>query len=240
MAVEGSTRSGWPPARYREAGAGFIVRRMSVAHDREAVFGEPMEARTWVRPFRREMFSTREVRLLGAGGSIARGTQQWVHVDASLRPVRAGAALLASFPPHEGGASVALPSFGPLSSEASTHRFEFDVWHAWMDPLDHVNHPAYLEFADEATSRVMHAAGLSPSCLRPLFESVTFRAGVRAGDRVLVQTRPVGYLEGGPLVLSHHVSVAQTLCAELLTIRCLEGGENQRLWRAFGLSERSP
>src|SRR5690606_5119242 len=57
VAVEGSTRCGWSPERYREAGIGFVVRTMTCVHDREAVFGEPVSARTWVSEFRRRLIN---------------------------------------------------------------------------------------------------------------------------------------------------------------------------------------
>ena len=128
----------------------------------EALYGEPLTARTWVRRFRREMLSTREVRLSSSRGKIASGTQEWVHMSKELAPTRASKELTAAFPviDVEGETPAVLPELEPL--DGPTHTLEFEAWFTWMDPLDHVNHPAYVDFCDEATSRVLAKAGLTP------------------------------------------------------------------------------
>ena len=40
LAVQGSAACGWPPHRYRAAGSAFVVRRMTVVHHREVLYGE--------------------------------------------------------------------------------------------------------------------------------------------------------------------------------------------------------
>ena len=42
--------------------------------------------------------------------------------------------------------------------EGMPFRFEVEAWWTWMDPLDHVNHPAYVDRCDEGISRRMAAA----------------------------------------------------------------------------------
>lgn len=223
VAVEGSTRAGWPPLRYRAQSVAFVMRTMTVVHHREALYGEPLLARTWVRRFRREMLSTREVRLDSDRGEIASGTQEWVHVNDSLKPVRAAESLTQAFPVHEveGDVPATLPPFEPL--EGGDHDFEFEAWWTWMDPLDHVNHPAYVDWCDEATSRIMAAEGLAPVQLRPVAERVTYSRGVVAGQRVRVSTRRIGRI-GEAVVLSHEVRADDHLCAKITTIRDLAEG----------------
>lgn len=218
VAVEASTRGGWSPARYRDEGAAFVMRHMTVTHAREPSYGEPMTGRTWVRRMRREMFSTREVRLVDAEGAVvSAGTQEWVHVDAQLAPTRASAALIDAFPIHDDDATVELPTH--TERPGPSFEFSFDAWFTWMDPLDHANHPAYVDFCDEAVSRRMAAVGLAPLTLRPVAERVTFRAGVRALDATLVRSHLAGVTEVGDAVFVHHVSVAGTRCADAVTVR---------------------
>jgi len=230
-AVEASTLAGWPPARYRQEGAAFIVRTMTVCHHREAEYGEQTRARTWVSRFRREMFSTRQLRLIGEAGLVAAATQEWVFVSADLSPMRAGRGLLDAFPVHVEDPSVVMPAFEAL--EGPTRRFSFDVWFTDMDPLDHVNHPAYLDFCDEAISRHMVTAGLSPVALSPVAETITFRAGAVALDQVTVETTPIGQTAEGFLVCKHRVMRGETVCADGRTVRKLAGADPQALVDAF-------
>jgi acyl-CoA thioesterase FadM len=246
-AVEASTLAGWPPQRYRAEQTAFIVRSMSVVHHREAEYGERIDVRTWVSRWRREMFTTREIRLVGESGPIASATQEWVHVSAStgLEPARGSRALLDSFPVHDGGPPVELPAFAPSRGSArgeaprtetrgTTARFELDCWWTWMDPLDHVNHPAYVDFCDEAISRRLAAAGIRPVELAPVAEKLTFRSGISAGERLVVELSPIGTTDAGALVLGQRVLAApDRLCADGIAIRRLAGGDSAPLVAAF-------
>lgn len=231
-AVEASTRAGWSPMRYRRAGTAFVVRSMVLVHHREARYGEPTRARTWVSRFRRETLSTRQVRLLGEDGPVASGTQEWVHVDAGLAMRRAPPELSAAFPLHEEGESVRLPEWEQLPG--ATRSFELTCWHTWMDPLSHVNHPVYVDWCDEGTSVVMAAGGLSPIALQPVAEKLTFRAGVTATERVTVESTRVGRTADGSLVLAHRIVRDDgTLCVDGYTIRRLAGGDTADLVAAW-------
>lgn len=235
-AVEGSTLAGWPPSRYREVGTGFVVRRMRVVHHREAVYGEHLTARTWVTTVKRGMLTTREVRLDADDGPVVSASTDWAHVSAALAPTRASDAMVAAFPvrastPDDGVVEVPAvvdPAGGPV------HRFSLRPWHTWMDPLGHANHPAYLDWCDEASSRVMAAAGLDPAALAPVAESVTFRAGARAGDYITVESRMKGRTGGGDVVVAHRVLLdGGSLAAEATTVRRLQGGPADALAAAW-------
>jgi len=232
-AVEASSRAGWPPQRYRTAGTAFVVRSMVVRHQREATYGEQTRGRTWVSRFRRDIFSTREVRLLGEdGATLAEGTQEWAHVSAELAPKRAGPELIAAFPVHDEGRHVTLPDWEELPG--ATTRFSFHAWYTWMDPLDHVNHPGYVDFCDEAISHVMAPAGLSPVALKPVAERAVFRAGVGAWERVTVESTRVGRTADGDLVLAHRILKEDgTPCADATTVRGLASGDPSPLVAAF-------
>jgi acyl-CoA thioesterase FadM len=61
-----------------------------------------------------------------------------------------------------------------------------------MDPLGHTNHPRYVDWADEALSRSLFAAGIDPTGLVPIAERVRFRAGARAIDTITVSGNRLG------------------------------------------------
>lgn len=236
VAVEASIQAGWGPLRYRQMGSAFIVRAMRMVHHREPAYGERLIGRTWVGRFRRDMLSTREVRIRSDEGPVASATQEWVHVDDRMRPCRAPADLIAAFPEHEEGGSVVWPEIE--AQPGGTHRFSFRVWHTWMDPLDHVNHPAYLDWCDEGTSLVMKMAGLTPVSLAPVAEKLTFRAGAVADERITVESRRVGTTAEGAVAIGHRIVKDDgTVCADGTTIRTLAGQDPAALVRAFDVSD---
>src|SRR5262249_11852845 len=126
-------------------------------------------------------------------------------------------ALLASFPAETHDEQVALPRFDRIEG-ARAHRFELACWHTWMDPLGHVNHPAYIDFADEATSRAMKSAGLDPVKLVPLAEEAGFRGGIVGGEDSAIEPRVIGAL-GDAVVLEHRIEANGTGRARVVAIR---------------------
>jgi acyl-CoA thioesterase FadM len=223
VAVEGSMACGWPPERYRAEGVSFIVRSMVVVHHREAIYGERLVGRTWPSRFRRGMFFRRECRVGAPAGPVASATQEWVHVTSSVELAKASDELVAAFAVEEHEPSVEMPSYDAHEPSGRAHRFELECWHTWMDPLGHVNHPAYVDWCDEATSRAMVEAGLDPVRLMPVAELAHFKAGVVAGDVVVVTTRVVGRTGSGDVVLEHRVAVGDRPCAKVVAIRRLAG-----------------
>ncbi len=232
VAVEGSTQAGWPPLRYRAEGIAFVVRTMTVEHHLEVLYGEPLRAQTWVRRFRRDTFSTREVRLSSDRGLVAKGTQEWVHVNHRLEPCRASRAFIDAFPIRtcEDDPSARMPE---STDEPGRERvFEFEAWFTWMDPLDHVNHPAYVDFCDEALAQVVAEAGIRPVDLRPRAETVTYSRGIIAPERIRVLTRRIGRTQHAT-VFEHRVLVGSTLCAKARTVRDMADGNHDALFAAF-------
>ena len=228
-AILGSSRRGWPPSRYRDEACAFVVRAMTAVHHRETRFGEPLAARTWISTFKRGVMSDRQVRLSAVGGGlVAAATQRWVHVRLpDLKPVRASADLERCFGvlAPEGEGDVRLPAFAPIEGGAG-HTFAFDAWHTWMDPHAHANHPAYVDWADEAVSRMIAARGADPQRLAPVAEEVAWRSGVLAPERVTVASRLVGRTEAGHAVLGHTFTGGDgRLCAEATTVRALADGD---------------
>lgn len=222
VAVAGSIEAGWPPARYRAERVSFVVRSMVVRHHREPVYGEALVGRTWPSHFRRGMFFRRECRLDAPAGSVADATQEWVHVTEDLTLARASDALVDAFPVEHHDAPVALPPFTPLERAAPEHAFELECWHTWMDPLGHANHPAYVDFADEAISRAMEEAGLDPVALAPVAEALTFRSGVRARERVRVAVSVAGTADDA-VAFAVTMSAGERLCAKGTLLRRMVG-----------------
>ncbi len=235
-AVIASTRVGWPPERYVQAGTGFVVYGMTVRHAREVVYGEPLQAETWVPSFARGILSRREVRLSGHLGPVAAATQRWVHVGASLKPTRASPELVGALTLEDRGEpELQLPGFEP--ADGPERAFAFEVWHTWMDPLGHVNHPAYVDFCDEATSRLLAKAGEDPVRLVPVAEQVDWKRGAVAGERVVVWTRAAGRSVDGDAVLLHRITGEgpdAPLYATATTVRRLLGAGGDAILRAVG------
>jgi acyl-CoA thioester hydrolase len=74
-AVAHSTANGWPPSRYNELGAGWVVRSHQITYLKPAFAGDELVIRTWVenmRPatsLRRYEICTREGDLLAAAAT---------------------------------------------------------------------------------------------------------------------------------------------------------------------------
>lgn len=205
VAVQASIRAGWPPERYTKRGAGFVVYGMTARHHRELPYGENLSAASWMRDFRRGILSTREVRLTGSHGPIAEATQRWVHVGEGFKPSRADPDLVAAFTLVDDlGPSVELPEVA-TACLGPERAFRFEVWHTWMDPLGHVNHPAYVDWCDEATCRALAARGVDPQLLVPVAERVDWKKGALAGDSILVLSRTLGWTGQDEAVLEHRI-----------------------------------
>ena len=212
-AVLGSSAFGWTPQRYAAAGAAFVVRTMTVHHHQPARFGDALTVDTWVSTMRREMFTTRELRVNGPRGAVVAATQGWVHVSTpELKPSRACAELVAALGVVDrGDPSVEIPAAPP--ADGPEDAFSFDTWYTWMDPLAHANHPAYVDWVDEALSHRMARAGLDPHRLTPVAETLTFRSGVVAPERVTVHTRLSGVV-GERAWIDARIEAGGRLCAE--------------------------
>lgn len=82
LAIEHSAAVGWPMARYRELGAGWVVRSHYVEYLRPAFAGELLGAHTWLHEFdqrtapRRYLFVRESDRQV-----VARAETRWVFVD---------------------------------------------------------------------------------------------------------------------------------------------------------------
>lgn len=224
LALRATVAAGWPPERYQEVGTAFVVHGLCGRHLREVRYGQRLRAQTWVQDFRRATLTRRQLRLLDEQGLVAEGVQQWVHTDAELRPVAARRELVEAFPcePERGAAP---PLEEPrVAVEDPGASFELEVWHTWMDPLAHLNHPTWLDLCDEGTMRRVAAAGGDPQALLPLAEELVFKRGAVAGQRLQVQTRAVGLGQGGAVLFEHEVLGPEGLCLRARTWRRMQAG----------------
>jgi acyl-CoA thioesterase FadM len=191
------------------------------------------------------MFSTREVRIVGDEGPLASARQEWVHVAATnltLEPARGSRALLDAFPAVAGPEGDVVPALPPIATKHDDHAphvFELESFYGWMDPLDHANHPAYVDWADEALCRALAAANVPPITLVPVAEEATFKSGVTAAERVRVETRVRGRTIDGDVVCDHAISAAGRACATVTTVRRLLDRDASELARAVGRAQRS-
>jgi acyl-CoA thioesterase FadM len=235
VALLGSTACGWPPSRYRADGIAFVVRAMTARHFREAHYGEQVTARTCISEFRRGLLITRQIELMGDGSPIAQATQEWAHVRLmgdGMRPARASEALQEAFQIDDRLSAATFPEFRE-ANHARTHDFHFPCWHTWMDPLAHANHPAYVDWCDEAISVAMAKAGLDPLALQPVAERVKWRSGVEAPAEVQVRTRVMGLTAEGDVVCEHRIAAGEDPSAIALTVRRMVDGRSEALLHAL-------
>lgn len=102
-AVDHSAALGWPGSRYRELGAGWVVRSHRITYLKPAYEGDRLEVLTWVAGMKTATSLRKyEIRKDG-GGRIAVAETDWAFIDyASERPLRVPPEVRASFPVSAG------------------------------------------------------------------------------------------------------------------------------------------
>ncbi len=209
-----SAEAGWPPSRYREVGTGFVVREMTGVHLREADYGEALVATTRVVESRRELLMRRESGIDG----VLKGSVEWVHVGVNGGPSRAPRTLVDAFPVEPAsGPPVVLPAWEEVEP-VPLPDLEVRPWWTEMDPMGHVNHPRYVDWADEAVSVWLASRGRDPLGLVPVAERVRFRAAAKAGDTVHVRGALVGKADGAA-VIHLRVERGEDLVCDIVLVR---------------------
>jgi len=81
-ALAHSAEQGWPPERYEQLGAGWVVRSHEIKYLQSAYVDQDIVVRTWVSGMKR-VGSTRSYKIVraGDGGLLARAQTQWAFVD---------------------------------------------------------------------------------------------------------------------------------------------------------------
>jgi acyl-CoA thioester hydrolase len=97
-AVAHSAANGWPPERYNEMGAGWVVRSHQITYLKPAFEGDQLVIRTWVGNMK-PVTSLRRYEILTREGTLlARAETDWAFVNyAKLKAVRIPAAVAQSF-----------------------------------------------------------------------------------------------------------------------------------------------
>jgi len=208
VAVDSSSLSGWPPQRYAQEGNAFVMRSMKLIHQREISTQQALAAQTWISEFRRGIVSVREIRILNdlekQTVPVVSATQEWVHIGRDYRIRPAPPSLVAALNIFATEAKIVLPQYHPITNAAEYH-FNFHVWHTWMDALGHVNHPTYVDWLDEAFSRVLAQHQIDPVEVVAVAEELHYRASAVANDQVQVTLQLIGATELGELVIRHRI-----------------------------------
>ncbi|MFO0595145.1 MAG: thioesterase [Myxococcaceae bacterium] len=212
-----SSSVGWTPERYVQANTMFVVRTMTVRHEREVKISDELNARTWPSRDRRQMLFTRQVRLYSKDELVSAATQEWAYLSRDLQPIRAGQDIYDAFSVEQGYPDVELPSFRSEEGQKQ-HVFDFTVWHGWMDPHDHVNHAAYVDYCDEGVARVVAEEGKDPQAVVPIAETIHFRAAINAGELITVETTRAGHGTGF-VAFKHRILSGDKVCATATTLR---------------------
>ncbi|MEN0061569.1 MAG: acyl-[acyl-carrier-protein] thioesterase [Myxococcota bacterium] len=219
VAVRASSEAGYTPRDYREQQISWVMRTMTVRHLAEIRFGEHVVAESWISTFEREIFSNRQIRLSSDGEPVVLADQRWVHVRLpDLKPVRASAELKQALGELLEPLDLNLPAAESDFHEKIGFRTDFATWHSQMDPLAHANHPAYVDWVDEAWLRWLVAQGMDPQESIAVAESVTYRSGVVAPERVTVELSLTGS-EDGAAFFDATIKVGDRLTATAWAVR---------------------
>ena len=91
VAIEHSTAAGWPMERYREIGAGWVVRSHFIEYFRPAFAGERLSLHTWVPQFDQRFTPRRYLFVRDADRQVlVQAETRWVFVDTTTgrrRPI---------------------------------------------------------------------------------------------------------------------------------------------------------
>lgn len=93
-----STANGWPPERYDELGAGWVVRAHHITYLKPAFEGDELLIRTWVANLKPATSLRRYEIRRNDGAVLARAATDWAFVNYSRqRPVRIPPEVAGSF-----------------------------------------------------------------------------------------------------------------------------------------------
>jgi acyl-CoA thioester hydrolase len=80
-AVAHSTANGWPPERYDELGAGWVVRSHKITYLKPAFEGDRVVIRTWVENMKPATSLRRYEIMLADGSVLARAETDWAFIN---------------------------------------------------------------------------------------------------------------------------------------------------------------
>jgi acyl-ACP thioesterase len=186
LAWRHSDAAGFHDAWYRERGLRWLVRALELDIVAPAPYGEPVHVSTEVIGWRRVWARRRsEVRLKEHEGPAAVALIDWVLLDAAGRPTRVPAEI-ADFFSGEATFTPIRVELGEPDSSPDTRSFE--VRPQELDPLDHVNNAAYLDYIEEH----LLAAGVEDARGIPRRYRVEYRRSAEPGESIVSTAWPEG------------------------------------------------
>lgn len=163
-AFEASAAAGYPGSRYSELGQYWLVHDSQVEYHSALVYGDAATVETWVLDFGR-VRSRRAYRVTrdADGALAARGLTDWAYIDdATGRPARIPAELIAGFQPDEASESAAPPREAfPTQPPVAPRPYVMTMPVEWrdIDEMQHLNNAAALHYLEEAGVRAPGAFG---------------------------------------------------------------------------------
>ncbi len=230
-ALDASAAVGYDEARYNALGHIWVIHETNIEYLRPLRFGDSVEVTTWVGDFRR-VRSRRmyELRSVASGELVATATTDWVYIErATLRPARVPPEMIAAFLPEgapEGtSARDPFPPAPPPPPGIVTVQREVE-WRD-IDPEQHVNNAAYLNYMEEAGFKAALAFGWSAKRMQSEGFAIVAR-------QIRVEYRQQAAL-GDSLVISTYLSDLRRASAirHYLITRADDGGviaQARALW----------
>ena len=167
---------GW----YQARGLGWVVRSLELELLEPIPMGHTLRVSTAVVGHRRIWARRLGACRLADGRLAASVTTDWVLLDSRNRVVRI---------PADFGLAFANPEIHteiirvPARGDAPARGIDLRVRVSELDPLDHVNNAAYVDWLDEA----LHAAGWGAATRLPRTVRIEYLASAERGDEVAVE-----------------------------------------------------
>lgn len=161
-ALDASAAVGYDEARYEQLGHIWLIRETQIEYLHPLRFGDSVEVKTWVGDFRR-VRSRRYYELRNAASEelVAQGSTDWVYIDrATLRPARVPPEMVAAFAP-DGLPDPAPRDPFPAAPLPPPGAFTLRRPVEWrdIDPEQHVNNAAYLNYMEECGIQAVASFG---------------------------------------------------------------------------------
>lgn len=198
-AIQASASNGFDVAWYAAHDCSWIIRRMQVRYEANALYGDEIQANSWVSNFRR-VRSNREYELVrvGDGQPLVRGRADWIFVDtASKRPQRIFSEFEAGFAPDPStliDLDVRLVDAQSIQ-DAPQWVTTRPVYSYELDEMHHVNNSNYLRWIEDAHTQAMQAWAFAPDqfCLKT--HDIEYVHEATLGDRIRLEVQLLEYAD---------------------------------------------
>lgn len=162
-AFDASAALGYDIQRYQEMGCHWLIRETDIEYLQPVRYGENLEVTTWVMDFHR-VRSRRayELRRANSGEVVARAVTDWVFLDSRTgRPTSIPPEMATAFLPDGPAPGLPARQAFPKLPPAPAGAYSILRRVTWqdIDPAEHVNNAAYLNFVDDCGFQVIAAHG---------------------------------------------------------------------------------